>query len=71
MDETGPYRKTLLRATGITKRFGALAALRGVDFDMPRHGIVSIIGPNGAGKTVLFDILSPASASPEFRRNPL
>ncbi len=61
MDDTGPYRKTLLRATGIIKRFDALAALRGVDFDMPRHGIVSIIGPNGAGKTVLFNILTGIS----------
>jgi branched-chain amino acid transport system ATP-binding protein len=61
MNDTGPYRKTLLRATGITKRFDALAALRGVDFDMPRHGIVSIIGPNGAGKTVLFNILTGLS----------
>lgn len=58
MDETGPYRKTLLRATGVTKKFGALAALGGVDFEMPRHGIVSIIGPNGAGKTVFFNVLT-------------
>ena len=58
MDETGPYRKTLLRATGVTKRFNALAALGGVDFEMPRHGIVSIIGPNGAGKTVFFNVLT-------------
>src|SRR6476469_6909887 len=58
MDETGPYRKTLLRVTGVTKRFNALAALGGVDFEMPRHGIVSIIGPNGAGKTVFFNVLT-------------
>jgi branched-chain amino acid transport system ATP-binding protein len=61
MDDTGPYRKTLLRATGVIKRFDALAALRSVDFEMPRHGIVSIIGPNGAGKTVLFNILTGLS----------
>jgi branched-chain amino acid transport system ATP-binding protein len=58
MDETGPYRKSLLRAEGITKRFDALPALGGVDFEMPRHGIVSIIGPNGAGKTVFFNVLT-------------
>jgi branched-chain amino acid transport system ATP-binding protein len=40
------------------KRFDALTALGGVDFDMPRHGIVSVIGPNGAGKTVFFNVLS-------------
>jgi branched-chain amino acid transport system ATP-binding protein len=58
MDDTGPYRKTLLRATGIVKRFDSLTALGGVDFDMPRHGLVSVIGPNGAGKTVFFNVLT-------------
>jgi len=58
MDDTGPYRKTLLRTTGIVKRFEALTALRSVDFEMPRHGIVSVIGPNGAGKTVFFNVLT-------------
>ncbi len=58
MDDTGPYRKTLLRATGVMKRFDALPALGDVDFDMPRHGIVSVIGPNGAGKTVFFNVLT-------------
>jgi len=58
MDDTGPYRRTLLRARGVTKRFDALPALGGVDFDMPRHGIVSVIGPNGAGTTVFFNILT-------------
>jgi branched-chain amino acid transport system ATP-binding protein len=58
MDETGLYRRTVLRAEGITKRFGELVAVGGVDFDVPRHGIVSLIGPNGAGKTVFFNILT-------------
>jgi branched-chain amino acid transport system ATP-binding protein len=58
MNDTQPYRKTLLRAVGLTKRFGDLAAVSGVDFDVPRHGIVSMIGPNGAGKTVFFNILT-------------
>jgi branched-chain amino acid transport system ATP-binding protein len=58
MDNTGPYRRTLLRTTGVIKRFDALTALGGVDFEMPRHGIVSVIGPNGAGKTVFFNVLT-------------
>jgi branched-chain amino acid transport system ATP-binding protein len=58
MDETGPYRRTVLRATGVTKRYGDLVALGGVDFDVPRHSIVSLIGPNGAGKTVFFNVLT-------------
>ena len=58
MDETGPYRPLVLRATGVTKHFGALVALDGLDFTIPRHAIVSLIGPNGAGKTVFFNILT-------------
>ncbi|MGA7730777.1 MAG: ABC transporter ATP-binding protein [Chloroflexia bacterium] len=58
MNDTQPYRKNLLRAVGLTKRFGALAAVAGIDFDVPRHGIVSMIGPNGAGKTVFFNMLT-------------
>jgi branched-chain amino acid transport system ATP-binding protein len=57
-NDTQPYRRTLLRAVGMTKRFGALSAVSGVDFDVPRHGIVSLIGPNGAGKTVFFNMLT-------------
>jgi branched-chain amino acid transport system ATP-binding protein len=58
MDETAPYRRTVLRVTGVTKRYGDLVALGGVDLDVPRHSIISLIGPNGAGKTVLFNILT-------------
>jgi branched-chain amino acid transport system ATP-binding protein len=58
MDETAPYRPLLLRAVGVTKQFGSLVALDGIDFDVPRHAIVSLIGPNGAGKTIFFNILS-------------
>src|SRR5438067_8771980 len=57
-NDTHPYRRTVLRAVGMTKRFGALAAVNNVDFDVPRHGIVSLIGPNGAGKTVFFNLLT-------------
>ena len=63
MDETGPYRRTILHATGVTKRYGDLVALGGVDFEVPRHGIVSLIGPNGAGKTVFFNILTGLAKS--------
>lgn len=58
INDTQPYRQTLLRAVGMSKRFGALTAVNCVDFDVPRHGIVSLIGPNGAGKTVFFNMLT-------------
>ena len=48
----------LLEARGVTKQFEGLVANRAIDFDIPRHSIVSMIGPNGAGKTTFFNQLS-------------
>jgi len=45
----------LLEVTGVTKQFEGLVANRDIDFNIPRHSIVSIIGPNGAGKTTFFN----------------
>jgi branched-chain amino acid transport system ATP-binding protein len=50
--------RVLLEARGVTKHFEGLVANREIDFDIPRHSIVSIIGPNGAGKTTFFNQLS-------------
>ena len=41
----------VLKATGVTRRFGGLVAVNNVDFEIPRGMIAAIIGPNGAGKT--------------------
>jgi branched-chain amino acid transport system ATP-binding protein len=50
-----PDRSVILEIHSLTKRFEGLLANREIDFDIPRHGIVSLIGPNGAGKTTLFN----------------
>ncbi|GGI02694.1 ABC transporter ATP-binding protein [Egicoccus halophilus] len=36
---------------GLTKRYGDLAAVDGLDLDVPRGGVFGLVGPNGAGKT--------------------
>lgn len=48
----------LLRGIGVSKSFGGLAAVRGVDFVVRPGEIFGVIGPNGAGKTTLFRLIS-------------
>lgn len=44
-------------ATGVTKHYGGVSALKGVDVRIREGAIYGLIGPNGAGKSTLFDIL--------------
>ena len=48
----------LLEVRGLSRRFGGLMAVSGLDFEVERGEIVGLIGPNGAGKTTLFSMLS-------------
>jgi len=48
----------LLEVTGLSKRFGGVRAVDGVDFQAEQGEIVGVIGPNGAGKTTLFNVVT-------------
>ncbi|MGZ4170619.1 MAG: ABC transporter ATP-binding protein, partial [Solirubrobacteraceae bacterium] len=56
---------TPLAVRGLTKRFGARAALQSVSFDLAPGELVGIVGPNGAGKTTLLSILAGVLAFDE------
>ena len=48
----------LLDVTDLSKRFGGVRAVDGVDFHAEQGEIVGVIGPNGAGKTTLFNVVT-------------
>jgi branched-chain amino acid transport system ATP-binding protein len=48
----------LLEIKGLTRRFGGVTAVRGVDLFVEAGELVSVIGPNGAGKTTAFNLIS-------------
>jgi branched-chain amino acid transport system ATP-binding protein len=49
---------TLLSTRGLSRSFGGLKAVSGVDLDLTQGEIHALIGPNGAGKTTLVSLLS-------------
>jgi ABC-2 type transport system ATP-binding protein len=42
---------------GLTKRYGTLAAVDGIDFTVPEGKVFAFLGPNGAGKTTTVEVL--------------
>ena len=67
---TGPVRRAgvpvpaeqgvpmILEVQGLTRHFGGIKALDGVDFRLGRGELAGIIGPNGSGKTTLFNVIT-------------
>jgi ABC-2 type transport system ATP-binding protein len=49
---------TAILIEGLTKSFGEVKALRGIDMVVPRGSVLSVLGPNGAGKTTMIKILT-------------
>jgi len=60
-----PDPEVLIRATGLTKRFGSLTAVDGIDFEVRAGEAFGFLGPNGAGKSStmrMIGCVSPPSA---------
>lgn len=47
----------MIQLEGITKSFGSLQVLKGIDLIINKGEVVSIVGPSGAGKTTLLQIM--------------
>ena len=47
----------MIHLEGITKSFGSLQVLKGIDLEITQGEVVSIVGPRGAGKTTLLQIM--------------
>jgi branched-chain amino acid transport system ATP-binding protein len=59
-DVSSSSERILLRATGLTKRYGGVVAIDRVDLSLRSGEVCGIIGPNGAGKSTLVGLLGGA-----------
>jgi len=62
----------MLEIKDLHAAYGRLAALKGVDIQVPKGGIVFVVGPNGAGKSTLLKsiagLVKPVGGSIDFER---
>ncbi|MFZ0397634.1 MAG: ATP-binding cassette domain-containing protein [Methyloceanibacter sp.] len=65
--EPSPARQAVLSVQKLSKRFGALAALNDLSFDVDKGEIFGIAGPNGAGKSTLLNVCTGALAQTSGR----
>ena len=52
----------MIQVSGVTKSFGSLQVLKGIDLTIDRGEVVSIVGQSGAGKTTLLQIMGTLDA---------
>jgi D-xylose transport system ATP-binding protein len=73
--QTSSSTGTVLSLRGITKTFGAVAALTHIDMDVAAGEVVAVVGDNGAGKSTLVKVLSgvhlPDSGEITFEGRPV
>lgn len=66
---------TLLEAVDLTKHFGGVQALSGVNFKLDKGELLGVIGPNGSGKTTLVNAITrfvqPSSGKVLFKGRPI
>jgi branched-chain amino acid transport system ATP-binding protein len=65
----------ILKVTNIETYYGPIMAIRGISFDVPQGGIVTILGANGAGKTTVLKticgVMDPQKGSVVFEGRPI
>jgi ABC-2 type transport system ATP-binding protein len=67
MRTTYTETNSAIEATGLTKSYGEMGVLRGIDLRMDRGTVLALLGPNGAGKTTTVRILSTLLAADSGR----
>jgi ABC-2 type transport system ATP-binding protein len=67
--------EVILRTVGLTKHFGAITAVDGLDLEVRRGEVLGFLGPNGAGKTttvgMILGLIAPTSGRVEYTGVPL
>ena len=53
-----PAEDAIVSVRGVSKNYGNVEALRGIDLDFPRGRLTSLLGPSGCGKTTLLKIIA-------------
>jgi ABC-2 type transport system ATP-binding protein len=70
MASTQSRNEPVIRTAGLTRHYGRLVALSGLDLDVVRGEVFGYLGPNGAGKTttirILLDLIRPTSGAAQL-----